>query len=293
MTKKYKKLGFKTYKEYKDFKDRLSQKARKITLQDRLFISQKTGLNIRDIHTHHIIPISEGGNNNISNLYICSKKFHYKTFHPEFWDFKKNTYIFGNPRYLINHISHKNEKHPRWVDIDNYKEEIIKLNKEGFSTIKIIDKLNLSVTKDILHKRYKYWGIKSNYSASLNTVGKNNNNYNHELENYKNFIIKNYYKLTWDEIIDKLPFSVTKPTLKIRAKKWGLPKKPMMGKLKPGLFGIKGVYLNKEKRFNNKPWYTMVSFKGKSKNLGVFHEFISPEIVHDIVREEVLKESVI
>jgi DNA-binding CsgD family transcriptional regulator len=181
---KWQKLGFKTRKEYKKYANSMRAEAKKITEKDRISLSEKTGLPLSEINVHHIISLSDGGSNLPENLVVCTRDEHYKKYHPDMWDFDKNCSIFGLPDFKK--FGGKLDKHPRWLDLNDFKEDIISLRYDLNSIESIIKKLELNCSEGVIEKRLKLWLGDKEYTkltkkvkkqAEKNQGGKNNGNY--------------------------------------------------------------------------------------------------------------------
>jgi hypothetical protein len=120
---------------------------------DILFINGKTGTPTWMIQVHH--KDKNRDNNNPDNLYLCRFDFHYKTFHPERWNWLKN-----------------NIKFTSWNK---------GLTKETDERVK---KYSENVSKTRLDK------IASNEITFEHMIGKNHHNYGGLSEEYKQKIFK-------------------------------------------------------------------------------------------------------
>jgi hypothetical protein len=140
---KWQKLGFNSKKEYDNYIQPLRREARKIMKDDIKALSEKTGLSTTLIHVHHIIPLSDGGSNLPENLVVCTRDEHYKKYHPDMLNF------FPNDCSL--------EKHPLWIDLNDVKEDIIKLRYELNTLEEIVEKLKLDCSTTPVRKRLILW----------------------------------------------------------------------------------------------------------------------------------------
>jgi hypothetical protein len=124
----------------------------KIVYKDKCFECGSTN----EIHYHHIIPFSKGGNKTIPLCSICHGKVHDRTFtnHREMVikalkNKKDNGYVLGRPNGTKESLEKVLEKYPEIVKLYNEKKSIRETSRSLNVAINTVNKVY-----KILYKKY-------------------------------------------------------------------------------------------------------------------------------------------